>query len=377
MGIYDIKKIETLGSFHTSQLKFSSGFLISRGPIFSFGLTKPKKVEQKSRRVLLGYGNCGKISVVLKEGPGEGGVIEKELEFKPSFDAYLKAMETVQSVRDKRKVAKNKTKKSGEDNGLGFLEKSEKKTRFQESNVGGSGRNELGFEVSGDGDNVRRLELVSLEQRNESGISKGAARKMGLKNKSSVGNVGGLRRNDLVLEGSRVDVERMKSGMLKQENKSGIVKGEARKMEFKEKSNKGDATHLVRNELKFRSSVDDVKVERKLGVVTRNGRWTNNQSGGVRETQLYDKFKGERYRESSSYQTSKRDHFEGGNIYAHSAQQHVRRGRFGKPGYEDSGESGEPDRAAFRSLEEYNDIDDKPRVSRVDMEERIQRLAKR
>lgn len=34
------------------------------------------------------------------------------------------------------------------------------------------------------------------------------------------------------------------------------------------------------------------------------------------------------------------------------------------------------DRAAFKPLEEGNDAYDKPRVSRVDMDERIQRLAK-
>ncbi|KAL1829476.1 hypothetical protein ACET3Z_007888 [Daucus carota] len=363
-----IKKVESLASFHTPQFNFSSGFLISKAPIFSFGVKKTKKAEQKNLGVFLGYGNCGKISVVMKGGSGDGGVIEKELEFKPSFDEYLKAMENVQSVRDKRKQAKSKTRKGGEDNGLGVLEKSDKKMRVEDGDVGGSGKKDLGSVGSGGGADVRRSEVVSLERRkNESGIVKGGARKMGFKDKSSVGNIGVLRRSR-----GDSDVEGTEVGMLKQENKSGLVKEGARKVGIEEKSNKRNAIGLVRDEPTFRSSGDDTKVERNLGE-SRNGRWTNNQNGGVRKTQQNDIYKGERYRGSSSYQTSRRDHTEGGKNYAQSAQQNVRRVRVGKHGYEDSGGT---DRAAFRALEEYNYIDDKPPVSRVDMEERIQKLAK-
>ncbi|KAL8113369.1 pentatricopeptide repeat-containing protein At1g30610, chloroplastic isoform X2 [Apium graveolens] len=404
-----IKNIESLGSFHAPHLKFPSGFLISKGPIFSFGFKKIKKFEQKHHGVLIGYRNPGKFSVVMKGGSGDGGVIEKELEFKPSFDEYLKAMESVQSVRDKRKKAKNRVGKSGDDSGLGVLEKREEKVRIEDGNGGGLGRKDSGFEGSGDG--VKRSEILSLERRNDKGgVVKGGGRKAGFKDKSSVGNVGGLRCGDSGFEGSRVDddVERRELGMLEQENKRGIVKGGAMKIGLRERSMKGNGIGSVRNEVEFRSSGNDSKVERKLGGESRkgrwvnnqngglremeftrsgadtrverklggesrNGRWVNNQNGGVRETLRIDKSKGETYGESYSYRTSGRDHFEGGKNYAQSAQGIVRRGRVGKRGYEDSGET---DRAAFRSLEDFNDIDDKPRVSRVDMEERIQKLAK-
>nr|TKR63656.1 pentatricopeptide repeat-containing protein [Populus alba] len=46
---------------------------------------------------------------------GGGGVIEKELEFKPSFGEYLKAMESVKTGREKNQVHKSNSYKLKDD----------------------------------------------------------------------------------------------------------------------------------------------------------------------------------------------------------------------------------------------------------------------
>lgn len=347
MGVSFIEKNGTLGSYYTRSLRLSYGFLISKGPIFNFGL-KAKKVKQ-SHGVFFKSRNCGEISVLLTEEPSNGGIIEKEFEFKPSFDEYLKAMESVKSVREKRKKAahpstRNKPR-NGEENGkLGDLEE----------------------EISG-----------------------------------------------------------KKTKLLVQDKEGGKLEG-ARKMGFEEKGNAGITRGLVRNGVDFKESGVDIKVKRKLGMETENGRWTSNRIGSVgevqrydtfdtdrfrdnkghpiqkrdhfqgekiydksalqnvnrgrgsiREVQSYDKFEGDRFRDNKGHQIQRRDHFQGENIYDRNALQNVKRHRGGKLSIEDSSDDEiETDRAAFKSLEKYNDVYDQPRVSRMDMEERIQTLAK-
>ncbi|KAK1368546.1 hypothetical protein POM88_034638 [Heracleum sosnowskyi] len=234
-----------------------------------------------------------------------------------------------------------------------------------------------------------------LEQDSKRGIMKGGERKIGFREMSNKGNAVGLVQNEVEFRssGDGTRVERRLGGELRNERWVNNRNGGVREMEF---TRSGDDSKVERKfggesrngrwvnnqnggvrEMEFTRRGDDTKVERKFGGESRNGRWVNNQNGGVREmefTRRGDDTKVERKFGGESRNWRWVDNQNGGgNNYAQSAQENVRRGRVGKRGYEDSGET---DRAAFRSLEEFNDIDDKPRVSRVDMEERIQKLAK-
>ena len=77
-----------------------NGVLIPRRPIFPIGLTV-KKVHVFGVKVQ----NYGAINALLKgESDNDnrlvgGGILEKELQFKPSFNEYLKAMESVRVRR--------------------------------------------------------------------------------------------------------------------------------------------------------------------------------------------------------------------------------------------------------------------------------------
>ncbi|KAF9667139.1 hypothetical protein SADUNF_Sadunf16G0302100 [Salix dunnii] len=65
---------------------------------------------------------------------GSGGVIEKELEFKPSFGEYLKAMETVKTGREKNQVNKSNSYKLKDDlegNDAPLLERDERSVKLR------------------------------------------------------------------------------------------------------------------------------------------------------------------------------------------------------------------------------------------------------
>ncbi|KAJ6776670.1 hypothetical protein OIU74_000793, partial [Salix koriyanagi] len=67
-------------------------------------------------------------------GGGGGGVIEKELEFKPSFGDYLKAMESVKTGREKNQVHKpnsHKLKDDLEGNDAPLLERDERSVKLR------------------------------------------------------------------------------------------------------------------------------------------------------------------------------------------------------------------------------------------------------
>ena len=88
-----------------------NGVLIPRRPIFPIGLTV-KKVHVFGVKVQ----NNRAINALLKGESNNdnrlvgGGILEKELQFKPSFNEYLKAMESVR-VRRERKQADNNNSK--------------------------------------------------------------------------------------------------------------------------------------------------------------------------------------------------------------------------------------------------------------------------
>ncbi|CAK9179047.1 unnamed protein product [Ilex paraguariensis] len=281
-------------SKYTMNLNFPSGFSIARGPIFGSAL-KMRKVEWKS---ILGSQMCssGKVTVLL-EGDSDnmvvgGGSIEKEFEFKPSFDEYLKAMESVKSDREKR-----------------------------------------------DEHNPNRRNL-----KNDSG---GEAKKE--------------------MATDKIDCKDRGSRKVK----------DARKMGFEEGGNKGRTHSLVKVELDCKQSENFTK--------SKNGRWTNDQTSSVQGVERKDKFEGQGFKKdkvglirSETMGRLERNGVKGEWILQKKvAVKNPKPSRSNKFISEERGDVElEMERAAFKPLEEYNDAYDKPRVSRVDMEERILKLAK-
>lgn len=88
----------------SQKLLFSCGFSKSLQPFFG---AHPNAKSVSSIQILgstrIGY---GRIKALVKDESGsvsvDGGILPKEFEFKPSFDEYLKAMESVRTSRGKK-----------------------------------------------------------------------------------------------------------------------------------------------------------------------------------------------------------------------------------------------------------------------------------
>ncbi|KAK2975290.1 hypothetical protein RJ640_022739 [Escallonia rubra] len=268
-----------LASNYSRNISFSSGFSISR---------RPKKVKQIQ---VLGSRTC-RCSVILKgesDFPvADGRIIRKESEFKPSFDEYLKAMESVKSGREKKKA--DSPTRSTSDNG--------ELSDFKQSKL-------LEQDIS-----FRNTVSIDFEKGNE--------------------------------------------------------------------GNSGRPDGLVRN-----GSKRDVILKRNVGLDKRE--WIDKQTGGVKEIKGSSESKGHafrsdvrRLRSSDMRGRGEEDQRQSIRIYnKRDAQEDVKLSRISKPHLEDSSDGEwENGRAAFKSMEDYNDVNGRPRVSRLDMEERIQKLAK-
>lgn len=93
------------GVFGSNYLRcpcFSSGFSISETPTLEISLGK-KRVKKQKRNAGSIVVSCGLDNVINRE----------ELEFKPSFDEYLKAMESVKEKKQRDSVRRKKSEEKG------------------------------------------------------------------------------------------------------------------------------------------------------------------------------------------------------------------------------------------------------------------------
>ncbi|XP_071706619.1 pentatricopeptide repeat-containing protein At1g30610, chloroplastic [Rutidosis leptorrhynchoides] len=211
-----------------------------------------------------------------------GMVVEKEHEFKPSFDEYLKVMETVKIRREKRKSV------------------------------------------------TEEPSPLPLSKVVEETVELGDTQKS-----ISVKKVGTLEQNDVKKIWVRKKMEIQDSDMNK--------------------------VSIFRNSKEFDDGMKKW-TRKKPGLDTKKDGLVSNVIQRVEEKN--DKFNGERFRGSEiGVDTNK--------SYVLNKEKAVKLKR-------SSGKSDnlEIERAAFKSLEQNPDVCDHPRVSRVDMEERIQKLAK-
>lgn len=212
-----------------------------------------------------------------------GMVIEKENEFKPSFDEYLKVMETVKIRREKRK---------------NVTESPSPLSKVDEETV------ELG-------DTQNAISEKKVETLGQNDVKKIWVRKK--------------------MDIQDSDINKVSSFRNSKQNDDGMKKWTRKKLDSGTKEVEMDSKGFQKIEVKN------------------------------------DKFYGERFRGSEmSVGTSK--------SYVMNKERVVNWKKLSRKS--DNSDNVEIERAAFKSLEENPNVCDQPRVSRVEMEERIHRLAK-
>lgn len=290
------------------ELSFSRRFPIPGRPAVVFlGTKKVKQSWVSSSRTT----NGGAINVLLKAGSSnrsvDAEILEKEFKFNPSFDEYLKAMESVRTVREKKQ--KHCLKR----------------------------------------DNSKNAERSQL------GDFDGHTQK---------GNVGG-----------RIDSK----------ERVGTESKDAKEMGSEDVGNTGRTPNLVREELEEKERKNYAICNKKFDVGTKNGGWEKKQIISVQERQRNGEVEGQNFK-------SNKDSLKGTKTgigleristqveagpYEELAAENVKLRRNNKFIAKNSidGEI-EWERAAFKSLGDFGDVVDKPRASRNELEERIQKLAR-
>lgn len=290
------------------ELSFSRRFPIPGRPaVVSLGTKKVKQSWVSGSRTPSG----GAINFLLKAGSSnrsvDAEILEKEFKFNPSFDEYLKAMESVRTVREKKQKHSSKIDNSK---------------------------------------NAERSQLGDFDGHTQKG------------------NVGG-----------RIDSKERVGTKLK----------DAKEMGSEEVGNTGRAPNLVREELEEKECKNNVICNKKFDVGTKNGGWEKKQSNSVQERERNGAVEGQNFK---SNKDSLKGTQTGIGLERISTQveagpceklaaENVKLRKSNKFIAKDSidGEV-EWERAAFKSLGDFGDVVDKPRASRNELEERIQKLAR-
>nr|POE57356.1 pentatricopeptide repeat-containing protein, chloroplastic [Quercus suber] len=304
-----------------------------------------------------------------------GGILEKELQFKPSFNEYLKAMESVR-VRRERKQADNNNNNKLKKEKPNDTEKGLFRTQTKE---GDKGNVELkGFEKKKSIlDQEKVLKVVKHEglSKKDYGITSKESQvrrgKLGYKGKASKEFVDEIDTNEGHISGK----------LMKQHQTSSI-------QQKLEDSNLGKSTKAWRVQKVSKALVPvqrqrhSIKLEGE--IVGDASSWGMLRQKGTDNSQWDDKsikktLKGEKIgagidrhgRRERKYlqveEVANNDFLrEKGTLTrrSHSFSERI------------DGNGAEEERAAFKNFDEFSDVVDKPRVSRMEMEERIQKLAK-
>ncbi|XP_068656324.1 pentatricopeptide repeat-containing protein At1g30610, chloroplastic isoform X2 [Aristolochia californica] len=162
-------KVDKNGIFLSSSVSNScyiSEFSIPRTPIFCIApsLIKTKKnrlatVKTSKKGVI-----CAVTKVDSEKGLVDDDFIEKEFKFKPAFDDYVKAMESIQTCRDKNST---QNVDSDEDSGSNWTSRGRKNHDYTERKHG----DDKGHRFSGGDDTlleVNRQNVLLTERKNDS-----------------------------------------------------------------------------------------------------------------------------------------------------------------------------------------------------------------
>ncbi|XP_062012510.1 pentatricopeptide repeat-containing protein At1g30610, chloroplastic [Rosa rugosa] len=302
-----------------------SGFLICGRTIFGIGLEE--KNVKKSRVSGIRPLNRGTvISALAKEGTDNRSVgseiLEKDFEFKPSFDQCLKVMGSVKLRSDKDKSSRPK-----EDN---------PKHNMRNRNVSRRQLSEANEERVKSGESERQLDRGNVSKvaklyENANGTTEQSKR--------------------LRVRGYKDEYDSRQSDM-----------DEKEKMKIRGDTSNGKWSRYTgrpEQELDFNSG---------KGALARNAKESprdyksTGQDFERRKSDVRSEDGFERYRISAEKATDNR-------AFSPRSGNSTKNGRdFPRRDYDE--------RAAFKNYDEFSDIMDKPRVSQMQMEERIQKLAK-
>lgn len=263
------------------------------------------------------------ISAFVGRESGFAEVIEKDFEFKPSFDEYLKAMESVQTGRG----SNHQHSSTG----------SRPNPTTRSLKVEGDKGNLRVFEESISGETSILVKQVRYNKKNSNGVN---------------------------------PRERVAGGGISFSEKGNRNLKDARKVGFRERAISGSALDSKQGEMVMR-------VRRKLGMDS-NLVQEEFQSRNAEYDGPSVKTDRRRPVTESGTSGSNVNHVEKkGSADIRKGVKDVKLRRNSKTIVQYSTDDDLiQERAAFKSLEESDDAYDTPRVSRVDMEERIQRLAK-
>ncbi|XP_022743623.1 pentatricopeptide repeat-containing protein At1g30610, chloroplastic isoform X2 [Durio zibethinus] len=315
-----------------SQKPFSpSGFMNCWRPTCGVALWSKNSSNMK-RRFALRVVNSG------------GGVLEKEFEFKPSFDEYLKTME---SVREKKQSMESVR---------------EKKQSF-DSNRGNSSERLNRGKLKDDSKEKQSME--SVREKNQSFKSnRGNSSERLNRGKSkddSKRNFGEEKKMSKIVEHNEVKMK-SKGATRTRSQKALLLKGEDADLKVKERDE-------YKNFEEPSDEVDKPQVSR-MGIEERRKRdkYDSKFKSDKENVKLvkFGEFPEEVKMSKMGKYNEVNTNFEG-----------VRRNRSRKAFLEeDKDKDLKIERAAFKNFEQSNDIVDKPPISKMEMEERVLKLAK-
>ncbi|XP_057501873.1 pentatricopeptide repeat-containing protein At1g30610, chloroplastic isoform X2 [Actinidia eriantha] len=389
--------------FHKSS--FSCGFPIPSRPILVVTLGTKKEKQACF------FGLTTRSNTILKAKCTNRSVgrdfLEKEFEFKPSFDEYLKAMESVKISREKKQTPNSKR------HGLDDAE-NRKIGDFE-------GHTQEGFEERGSRE-FKGLQKMGFAEKGNSGIARKWIRKSVAKESKSDANFN--RKLDVDSKNGRW--EEMKINIIQERQRNGELGGHSfradkgsvrgtkmgvglernyrqgegntqegyeergsrefkglKEMGFEETGNSGIARKWV-CESEGKESKNAVNFNTKLVVDSKNGRWEKMRINIVQERQSYSELGGHSFRvdkgsikgTTTGVGLERNERQVEAVPYEKIFVKNVKLRRSNTPVVETSYDEEVLERAAFKSLEGINDLVDKPRLSRNEMEERIQKLAR-
>lgn len=303
LGFFRFDQNAVTPSNYTQRLYFSSRFP-----------TSVLDVTGKRRRI-------GKIFVVRAQS---GMVIEKQQEFKPSFEEYLKAMETVKSRREKRNASAGTPPSPPPKIDEGTVESSDSQDQISVQKV-----------------------VVNLKQDE---VKKTWTRK-------------------------KLDPTQAQSDVRVKDTKS-VRKNNEKHVNFQGNLRVSDMNSVASEGYVKDTAVNRVLLNSNQGQVTKI--WTRKKLDSKRVKPMDSNGFQERQAKFQENSSNMKRGYVMGAVVDKERVVHVKKhsGKIDQVVKHNNYDNMEIERAAFKSLEEFQDVCDQPRVSRVDMEERIQRLAK-
>lgn len=314
MGVSNFQRHGILDSSFTPNSFSLSAFSIHWRPTFHVDLSCKNRVLKR-----------GTINKVMLKGGGSDGLLEKDFEFKPSFDEYLKVMESIRTVKDRYQGNGSKKQHSAEN--------------LKDKVVSGAPLSQ------GNAENVRVGEGKALNVVEQDEL---------------FGNTYKFNKK----EGQMEVISKLKDGFKSKERK------------FDEQVKKAGGVTSGKRLLRYQHGENEAELEDfslNKSIMTRNAAKSTSLRAPF-QTKYYDMaIKGDK-KQGGLKRNWLQEEKVTDKVVAPKNGKLTRRNVAFLKRVDDK--SSRVEREAFRNFDECNNIMDQPRVSQMEMEERIQQLAK-